>query len=258
MSALRMATWNVNSLKVRLPQLLDWLATHPIDIVCLQELKLEDTQFPVEALQAAGYHSAFAGQKTYNGVAILSREPLQDIQRGIAGYDDPQQRVIAATVAGIRIICAYFPNGQAVGSDKYAYKLQWLEALHQWLGTPLAQHPQLALLGDYNIAPDDRDVYDPAGWADQILVSPPERAAFTGLLQLGLTDSLRHFHTEAGMYTWWDYRQAAFRRNRGLRIDHILITPPLLARALDCQIDQAPRRNERPSDHTPVVLSLTR
>lgn len=255
---MQLATWNVNSLKVRLPQVLDWLLTRPVDVLCLQELKQEDAAFPLAALEEAGYHAVFAGQKTYNGVAILSRHPHPptDVVRNIPGFDDPQQRVIAATVNGVRVVCAYFVNGEAVGSEKYAYKLRWLAALESYLSDQLAAHPALALLGDFNIAPDDRDVYDPAAWQDKVLCSAPERAAFHRLLDKGLVDSFRAFCAEGGHYSWWDYRAAMFRRDLGLRIDHILLSPPLQARATACDIDRTPRKHPRPSDHTPVVVTL--
>ncbi len=251
---MKLATWNVNSLKVRLPHLLEWLAANPVDVVCLQETKQQDADFPHAELQAAGYHSVFSGQKTYNGVAILSREPVSDVQYGIPDFEDEQKRVIAATVGGIRVVCVYIPNGQEVGSDKYQYKLKWLGALTAWLKVELARHPKLALLGDYNIAPEDRDVYDPVAWKGNVLVSEPERAAFQGMLQLGLVDTFRMFEQEEKSYSWWDYRMMAFRRNMGLRIDHILVSSGLKCKA--CHIDKAPRKLERPSDHTPVVAEV--
>jgi len=252
----RLATWNVNSLKVRLPHLLDWLATNPVEVMCLQETKQQDADFPAEALQAVGYYSAFSGQKTYNGVAILSREPLVEVQYGIPDFEDEQKRVIAATVGDVRVVCVYVPNGQSVGSDKYGYKLKWLAALNDWLRAELARHPQLALLGDYNIAPEDRDVYDPAGWQGQILVSEAEREAFHQLESLGLKDSFRLFEQPEKSYSWWDYRMMAFRRNLGLRIDHILLSDALASRCKSCEIDRTPRKLERPSDHTPVIAEI--
>jgi exodeoxyribonuclease-3 len=253
---MRLATWNVNSLKVRLPHLLDWLAANPVDVVCLQETKQQDADFPVAALRAAGYHSAFSGQKTYNGVAILSREPLTEVQCGIPDFDDEQKRVIAATLGDVRIVCVYVPNGQSVDSDKYAYKLRWLEALNHWLHDELLRHPKLALLGDYNIAPEDRDVYDPAGWEGNVLVSPREREQFQSLLALGLRDAFRLFEQPEKSYSWWDYRMMAFRRNLGLRIDHILLSEMLAGLCKSCQIDKMPRKLERPSDHTPVIAEF--
>ncbi len=253
---MRLATWNVNSLKVRLPQVLDWLAENPVDALCLQETKQQDADFPQAELQAAGYHSVFSGQKTYNGVAILTRTPASDVQYGIPDFADEQKRVIAVTVGDVRVVCVYIPNGQEVGSDKYQYKLAWLNALHDWLKQELARYPKLALLGDYNIAPEDRDVYDPKAWEGNVLVSEPERAAFKGLQALGLSDSFRLFEQPEKSYSWWDYRMMAFRRNLGLRIDHILISEPLVASCKSCVIDKAPRKLERPSDHTPVVVEL--
>ncbi len=254
---MRLATWNVNSLKVRLPQVLDWLAANPVEVLCLQETKLQDADFPQAELQAAGYHSVFSGQKTYNGVAILSRTPVADVQFGIPGLDDEQKRVVAATVDGVRVVCVYVPNGQSVDSDKYQYKLKWLAALRAWLKDELAHHPKLALLGDYNIAPEDADVYDPRGWEGNVLVSEPEREQFRGLLGLGLRDGFRLFEQPEKSYSWWDYRMMAFRRNMGLRIDHILLSEALAAQCKTCVIDRAPRKLERPSDHTPVVAELT-
>lgn len=253
---MKLATWNVNSLKVRLPHLLDWLAANPVDVVCLQETKQDDAAFPREAIEAAGYQVAFAGQKTYNGVAILARAPLADVQAGIPGFADEQKRVLAATIDDVRVVCVYIPNGQSLDSDKYAYKLRWLDALIVWLREEIARHPNLALLGDYNIAPEDRDVHDPAAWVGQVLVSEPERARFRALRELGLRDAFRLFEQAEQSFSWWDYRAAGFRRNLGLRIDHILLTPPLAARCVACAIDKAPRRLERPSDHTPVVATL--
>jgi exodeoxyribonuclease-3 len=237
---------------------LEWLAQSPVDVLCLQELKMDQDVFPLAEIEAAGYRAAWFGQKTYNGVAILVRAPLQldDVVLGIPGYDDPQRRVIAATVNGVRVICGYFVNGEAVDSPKYPYKLEWLGKLHDYVADELTRHPQLALLGDYNIAPEDRDVYDPESWHEQVLCSTPERTAFRGLISLGLADSFRLFNQEDKQYSWWDYRAMMFRRNKGVRIDHILITPTLQARAVECVIDKTPRKWERPSDHTPVVLTL--
>ena len=253
---MKLATWNVNSLKVRLPQVLDWLAVNPVEVLCLQETKQQDADFPQEELQAAGYHSVFAGQKTYNGVAILSREPAADVQIGIPGYADEQKRVIAATFGDVRAICVYIPNGQSIDSDKYQYKLGWLAALHAWLKQELVRYPKLVLLGDYNIAPEDSDVYDPQAWVGNVLVSEPERAAFQSLLALGMKDSYRLFEQPEKSYSWWDYRMMAFRRNMGLRIDHILVSDPLATGCKGCIIDKTPRKLDRPSDHTPVVVEL--
>jgi exodeoxyribonuclease-3 len=253
---MKIATWNVNSLKVRLPHLLQWLATNPVDVLCLQETKLTDDKFPVAEINAAGYEVAFTGQKTYNGVAILSRHPLTDVVRNNPHYSDEQQRLIAATVQGVRIICAYVVNGQAVGSDKFAYKMAWLTALRTWVQEEMAAHPDFAILGDYNIAPDDRDVYDPVEWAGAIHCSEPERAALGELIALGLTDAFRLFEQPEKQYSWWDYRMMAFRRNRGLRIDHILLSGSLAKRCTACTIDREPRKWEQPSDHTPVIATI--
>jgi exodeoxyribonuclease-3 len=251
---MRLATWNVNSLKVRLPHLLDWVAANPVDVVCLQETKTEDRNFPQAELEAAGYTSAFSGQRTYNGVAILSRHSLSEVQFGIPGLEDEQKRVVAATVEGVRVVCVYVPNGQEVGSEKFDYKLKWLSALQAWLAHELAKYPRLALLGDYNIAPEDADVYDPVAWKGAVLCSEPERDAFRALVRLGLRDAFRLFEQPDKSYSWWDYRMMAFRRNRGLRIDHILLSEAL--QCSTCLIDKAPRRLERPSDHTPVVAEV--
>jgi exodeoxyribonuclease-3 len=254
---MKLATWNVNSLKVRLPHLLDWVGRQAPDVVCLQELKLEDAKFPHADIEAAGYRCAISGQKTYNGVAILARAPLADIQAGIPGFDDPQKRVVSATVEGTRVVCAYVPNGQSVGSEKYEYKLKWFAAFERWLREELSRHPRLVVLGDYNVAPEDRDVHDPKAWEGQILCSERERDAFRKLLGLGLADSFRLFEQPDKSFTWWDYRMNGFRRNLGLRIDHILLSPELAARCAACHIDLEPRRLERPSDHAPVVAELT-
>ncbi|MDP1605966.1 MAG: exodeoxyribonuclease III [Rhodocyclaceae bacterium] len=257
---MKIATWNVNSLKVRLPQVLDWLAVAQPDALCLQETKTEDGGFPFAALEAAGYPAIHNGQKTYNGVAILARSPPQDVTRDLPGFDDPQKRLIAASLGAasgdVRLVCAYMPNGQAVGSDKYEYKLQWLAALARWLKDELQCHPRLALLGDFNIAPDDRDVHDPVAWRGQILCSEPERAAFRALLDLGLVDAFRLFEQPEKSFSWWDYRMMGFRRNHGLRIDHILLSPALASRCHACSIDKSPRKLERPSDHAPVIAEL--
>lgn len=253
---MKLAAWNVNSLKVRLPQLLDFLATRQPDVVCLQETKLEDVNFPRAELEEAGYQVAFAGQKTYNGVAILSKAPLDEVRVGIPDFVDEQKRVIAATVGDVRAVCVYIPNGQSVDSDKYQYKLKWLAALVDWLKQELKQHPKLALLGDYNIAPEDRDVHDPAAWKDQVLCSEPEREAFRKLLALGLKDSFRLFEQPEKSFSWWDYRMMGFRRNHGLRIDHILLSEPLAAACTASGIDRDMRKLERPSDHAPVVAVL--
>ena len=253
---MKIATWNVNSLKVRLPHLLKWLETSPVDVLCLQETKLTDDKFPLAEINSAGYQVAYTGQKTYNGVAILSKFPILDVVKNNPRFEDPQQRIIAATIEGVRFVCAYIPNGQAVDSDKYVYKLAWLKALHEWLGEEMRQHPQLALLGDYHIAPEDRDVHDPAEWEGKIHFSDKEKAAMTALVDLGMVDAFRMFAQPEKQYSWWDYRMMAFRRNRGLRIDHILLSTELARRCTACTIDREPRTWEQPSDHTPVIATL--
>jgi exodeoxyribonuclease-3 len=257
---MKLATWNVNSLAVRLPQVLEWLAASPadapVDVLALQETKLTDDKFPRAELEAAGYAVQFFGQKTYNGVALLSRHPVIDVVRNIPGLDDPQARVIAATLDGVRIVGAYFPNGQAPESDKFTYKMRWLVALQEWLRAEIAAHPRLVLMGDFNIAPEDRDVHDPLAWAGQILCTPQERGHFQALLGLGLVDAFRLFEQPPRLWSWWDYRNLAFRRNQGLRIDHILVSEPLRPHVQACAIDKLPRKNERPSDHAPVVVEL--
>ncbi len=257
---MKLASWNVNSLKVRLPHLLDWLAGQAPEIVCLQEIKLEDAKFPLEEIEAVGYRCAWSGQKTYNGVAILSRAALSEVATAMPAFPDDQRRIIAATAGegedAIRVVCAYVPNGQAVDSEKYEYKLKWLSAFRGWLEEELGRHPRLSALGDYNIAPADEDVHDPKAWEGQILCSSREREAFHTLLALGLKDSFRMFTQPEKSFTWWDYRMNAFRRNLGLRIDHVLMSPELASRCLACTIDLAPRRLERPSDHAPVIAEL--
>jgi exodeoxyribonuclease-3 len=249
----KLATWNVNSLAVRLPQVLDWLAAHQPDALVLQETKLTDDKFPHAELTAAGWHSAWFGQKTYNGVALLTRSAAAtDVVKNIPGLDDAQARVIAGSVGPLRVIGAYFPNGQAPGSEKFAYKMAWLDALRNWVAAELAAHPQLVLMGDYNIAPEDRDVFDPVAWAGQIHCTPEERAHFQGLIGLGLVDAFRLFEQPPKSWSWWDYRNLAFRKNQGLRIDHILVSSALQGAVRACQIDKLPRKNERPSDHAPV------
>ena len=253
---MRVATWNVNSLNVRLGHVLDWLASAEVDVLCLQELKLSNEKYPTAALRAAGYESVVNGQKTYNGVAIVSRLPMTDVTVDIPDYADEQKRVIAATVSGTRLVCAYFPNGQSLESDKYRYKLGWLDAMHGYMLQQLATHPRLALLGDYNIAPEDRDVHDPAAWVGQVLVSPKERAAWGALTNAGLIDCFRLFEQPEKTFSWWDYRMLGFRRNAGMRIDHILASPALAADCRACVVDRAPRKQEKPSDHAPVVADF--
>lgn len=258
---MRITTWNVNSLAVRLPQVLDWLTTTPVDVLCLQELKLSNDKFPLAEVQAAGYHAVFFGQKTYNGVALLSRTPARDVVHNIPGLADEQARVIAATfdspLGELRVINGYFVNGQAPGSDKFAYKMGWLDALQAFVRAEMAQHPRLVLLGDFNIAPEDRDSYDPEGLRETIHHTTEERQHFQALLALGLHDSFRMFEQPEKSFSWWDYREFGFRRNRGLRIDHILVSTPLKPLVQACAIDRLPRKNERPSDHAPVTVTFT-
>ena len=253
---MKIATWNVNSLSVRLPQVLDWLAANPTDVLALQELKLTDDKFPVAAFTEAGYQAHWFGQKTYNGVALISRSEGVEVVKNIPGFEDDMSRVIAATYGDVRVIGAYFPNGQAPDSDKFVYKMRWLDALRDWVKGEMARHPNLVLLGDYNITFDALDMWDPIALAGTIHCTDAEREKLQALIDLGLTDSFRLFEQPEKSYSWWDYREFAFRRNRGLRIDHILITEALKARASACVIDRAPRKNERPSDHAPVVLTL--
>jgi len=255
---MRIASWNVNSLNVRLPHLEKWLSQTRPDVVGLQETKLEDARFPDTALAALGYRSVFSGQKTYNGVAILAREKvLENVQIGIPVFADEQKRVIAASVGDLRIVNLYVVNGQDVGTDKYAYKLRWLEAVRDWLAQEIKQHPRLVVLGDFNIAPDARDVYDPVLWNDEhILTSSAEREAFRQLLALGLHDGFRLRCEDAGEFSWWDYRQASFRRNLGLRIDLTLVSDALKPQVIAAGIDRAPRTRERPSDHTPAWVEI--
>ena len=253
---MKIATWNVNSLKVRLPQVLDYFANTDIDVLCLQETKMTDEAFPQEAFANAGLHVSFVGQKTYNGVAIVSRQEQSDIQKNLPNFPDEQKRVICATINDVRIVDVYVVNGQSLDSDKFVYKLNWLKALTDFLADELKKYPKLALLGDFNIAPTDADVHNPDKWLGCNLVSPPERAAFQNLLDLGLVDAFRQFEQPEKSYSWWDYRQMAFRRNAGLRIDHILLSQPLAQSCVECVIDKEPRRHEQPSDHTPVWAKL--
>jgi exodeoxyribonuclease-3 len=252
----RLATWNVNSLKIRLPHLLDWLASNKPDAMCLQETKTEDANFPVEALRAAGYQAVFCGQKSYNGVAILSRTGLTDVQHGIPNFADDPKRLIAATVGDVRVISIYAPNGQSLESEKYVYKLRWYEALAAWLKDELTRRPRLAALGDFNVAPEDRDVHNPKRWEGEVHVSAPERAAFRRLLELGFADAFRLFEQPEKEFSWWDYRLMAFPRGWGLRIDEVLLSPALARQCVSCTIDKAPRALERPSDHAPVFADL--
>jgi exodeoxyribonuclease-3 len=253
---MKIATWNVNSLKVRLPHVLDWLATHEPDALVLQEIKQLTEAFPAEELSAAGYQSIASGQKTYNGVAVIAKQPPADPVTDFPGFDDPQRRILATTVDGVRIVNLYVPNGSEVGSEKYAYKLSWLDALHGFLEREMAEHEKLVVLGDFNIAPKDEDVYDAEKWGDGILCSPKERAALQKVLGLGLSDVFRNFEQPEKTFSWWDYRAAGFRRNAGLRIDLILTSDAMTAACKASYVDKEPRGWERPSDHTPVVAEF--
>ncbi len=253
---MRIASWNVNSLKVRLPQLLQFAASARPDVIALQETKLTDDKFPLAEIEAAGFRAVYSGQKTYNGVALLARGELNDVSTELPGLADPQRRWLAATYAGVRIIDVYVPNGQSVGSEKYAYKLGWMQALRAAVVDELSRHPELVVLGDFNVAPEDRDVHDPKEWEGQVLCSEPEREALRQLLGAGLEDVFRRFEQPERSFSWWDYRMNAFRRKRGLRIDLILASEVLAARCSGSRIDEEPRRNERPSDHTPVVADF--
>ena len=252
----KIATWNVNSLKVRLGHVLDWLAAERPDVLALQETKTVDENFPAREIEAAGYRAAFSGQKTYNGVAILSLAEGEEIATDLPELDDPQRRILASTIEGIRVLNVYVPNGKEVGSDKYAYKLDWLQKLRGYVAAELSRHPRLVVLGDFNIAPEDRDVHDPEEWRGKILCSDPERAALGKLLDVGLSDLFRLFEQEERLFSWWDYRMLGFRRNHGLRIDLILGSRSLAEACTSCRIDKEPRRRERPSDHTPVVAEF--
>jgi exodeoxyribonuclease-3 len=253
---MKLATWNVNSLTVRLPQVLDWLAANPVDVLVLQELKMTDDKFPFDAFTQAGYAAERFGQKTYNGVALLSRTPATDVVRNIPGFDDDMARVICGTVGDVRVIGGYFPNGQEPGSDKFEYKMAWLKGLRDWVREELVKHPKLVLMGDYNITFDDADVWDPVGLKDTIHCTEEERYHLRALISLGLHDAYRLLPQAEKSYSWWDYRNFAFPRNRGLRIDHILVSHALKPLVTSCVIDKVPRKNERPSDHAPVVVEL--
>ena len=257
---MKFATWNVNSLTIRLPQVLDWLSTADVDVLALQELKQSDDKFPVDAFREAGWHAVWHGQKTYNGVALISRSAPADVVKNNPLFPDDHARLIAATYGegseSVRVIGGYFPNGQAPDSDKFVYKMAWLTALRDWVAQEMQAHPRLLIMGDYNITFDERDTYDPATLEGTIHCTEAERQHLRGLIELGLHDSLRLFETGPKAYTWWDYRNLAFRKNQGYRIDHILISDALKAVATACTIDKAPRKNERPSDHTPVVLTI--
>ena len=253
---MRIATWNVNSLRVRLPHVLQWLHTEKPDVLALQETKLQDADFPEQAFRELGYHFAYAGQKTYNGVALISKTEPRNIMKSLAGYDEDKKRVLCAEIDNITVLNLYVPNGSEVGSEKYLYKLDWFKHLHPFLRSVLDRSEHTVVLGDLNIAPEDRDVYDPAAWEGAVLVSEPERAEFRKVLGAGLKDCFRLFIEEAGCYTWWDYRAAAFRRNLGLRIDHILASDALAKLCRSCRIDKGPRKLEQPSDHAPVVADF--
>ncbi len=253
---MKLATWNINSLTVRLPQVLAWLAANPVDVLALQEIKMTDNKFPAAEFAAAGYQAQWFGQKTYNGVALITRSAATDVIRNIPGFSDDMARVLTGTIDGVRVIGAYFPNGQEPGSDKFEYKMHWLKALRSWVRTELEQHPRLVLMGDYNITFDDADVWDPVGLKDTIHCTDEERYQLRALVALGLTDAHRLFEQPAKSFSWWDYRDFAFRRNRGMRIDHVLVSAALVPQVRACTIDKAPRKNERPSDHAPVVLDL--
>ena len=233
-----------------------WLEENPTDVLCIQETKLTDDKFPLAAIEAAGYHVAYTGQKTYNGVAIISRLPMTDIVKNNPKFEDPQQRILTATIDSVRVVCAYVPNGQALGSEKFDYKMAWLNAFHDWIKEQAAQYPQLVVAGDYNIAPEDRDVHDPAAWEGMVHVSPEERAQLKRLMDIGLTDAFRMFDQPEKSYSWWDYRMLGFQKNRGLRIDHILVSEALRPSVTACIVDRAPRKNPQPSDHAPVVVTL--
>jgi len=257
---MRITTWNINSLNARLQHALDWLAANPVDVLALQELKLTDDKFPHDALREAGYEAAVFGQKTYNGVALLARGAVADVTRNIPGFADESARVIAGTVEGpggpLRLVNGYFVNGQAPGTEKFEYKMSWLRALRDWLREELATHPRLVLLGDFNIAPEDRDSYDPVGLAETIHHTTEERDHFRKLLGLGLTDAFRLFEQPEKSYSWWDYRMLGYQKNRGLRIDHILVSEALLPQVKACSIDRTPRKWPKPSDHAPVFATF--
>ncbi len=253
---MKIATWNINSLNIRLPHVLQWLEKQPIDILCLQETKLVNAKFPVKTLRDAGWYPIFNGQKTYNGVAILSKIPAIDIQKDNPLFPDDQKRIIAATYYNIRVICIYIPNGQSVQSEKYTYKMNWLYALHQWLKEELKKYPHLILLGDFNIVVENRDIYDPAAYKGEVPMTDPERNAFYTFQNLGLVDAFRLFEQPEKTYSWWDYRQLGFPLNKGMRIDHIMLSPSLAKRCLSCAIDKTPRKWERPSDHAPMMAEI--
>lgn len=255
---MRIATWNINSLKMRLPHVLDWLERNPVDVLALQETKLTDDKFPAAELDAVGYTAHFIGQKTYNGVALLTRgaTPVADVVADIPGFEDDQKRVLSATIAGVRVVCVYVPNGQSVGTDKFAYKLRWMAALEAWLRGEVAAHERIVVVGDYNVAPEDRDVHDPKVWEGQVMCSAPERTAFQAIASLGLVDAFRLFEQPEKSYTWWDYRMLGFQKGRGLRIDHILVSAAMKAACTACSIDRNERKKPQPSDHAPVIATF--
>ena len=255
---MRIACWNVNSLKIRLPHVLDWLARNPVDALALQETKLTDDKFPVGEFEAAGYGAHFVGQKTYNGVAILTRPalPAVDVVTDIPGFDDDQRRVLSASVGGVRVVCVYVPNGQSVGTDKYQYKLRWMAALKDLLQRELASHDRLVVLGDFNVAPEDRDIHDPAAWEGQVMCSTPERAALQAIASLGLADAFRLFEQPPKSFSWWDYRMLGFQKGRGLRIDHVLVSDAMKESCSACTIDRNERKKPQPSDHAPVIATF--
>jgi len=253
---MKIASWNVNSLRVRLPQVLEWLEDNPVDVLALQETKMVDEDFPVEEIQQAGYQVEYSGQKTYNGVAILSKQAGSDVVKDIKGLDDPQRRILAATVDDVRVLNLYVVNGKEVGSDKYAYKLDWLQKVTAFIKKELTKYPNYVVLGDFNIAPEDADIHDPTAWKDKILCSNKERAALQAMTDLGFVDTFRLFDQEENTFSWWDYRAAGFRRNLGLRIDLILASSALEASCSFSVVDKAPRSNERPSDHAPVMAEF--
>lgn len=257
-TTLKVASWNVNSINVRLNQVLDWFETHQIDVLALQETKVMDPNFPQQLFQERGLHISFSGQKTYNGVAIISRSPMEHILTDIPQLEDTQRRILAATIGDLRILNLYVPNGSTVNSEKYLYKLNWLEKITEFIQLEMKEHENLIILGDFNIAPADLDVHNPTEWEGSVLVSPAERSSLQQILNLGFCDIFRHLNPNIQEYTWWDYRAASFRRNRGLRIDLILVTQPLLSRCQHCKIDLEPRKHQQPSDHAPLMIELMR
>lgn len=252
----QIATWNVNSLKVRQEQVMAWLAAHPVDVLALQETKMTDDVFPADAFREQGFYVQYSGQKTYNGVAVISRYPIDAVMMDIPGLDCPQRRILISTIRGIRIMNLYVPNGSELDSPKYAYKMDWLEKVQRFLQHDMQSHKDYVVLGDFNIAPHDIDVHDPVAWQNSVLVSPKERAYFQGFLDAGLHDAFRSKKPEEVAYSWWDYRAGGFRRNNGLRIDHILLSASLIEKLSDVVMDMEPRRHERPSDHIPVRASI--